>query len=199
VSTGAAVGGALPSAAPSPAAGVLPGNRGADHIGLTVPDIEEATRFFTGLLGFVEFYDHGPYVDETGDYQAVYFDRHPRSRCVLIRMLRTRNLNLELFEFESPDQVRRVPKTSDWGSAHIALYVEDMGEAVAFLREQGVRVLGGPQPLPGPEAAERAEFCFFLTPWGQPLELITYPNGKAYEQETEARLYSPVDPATLWA
>jgi catechol 2,3-dioxygenase-like lactoylglutathione lyase family enzyme len=196
--TDGAAGGGLP-AAPPRAAGALPGNRGIDHIGLTVPDIEEATRFFSGLLGFVEFYDHGPYVDETGDYQSVYFDRHPRSRCVLIRMLRTRNLNLELFEFESPDQVRRVPRTSDWGSAHIAFYVDDMAAAVAFLREQGVRVLGGPQPLPGPEAADEAGFCFFLTPWGQPLELITYPNGKAYERETEARLYSPVDPATLWA
>ena len=177
----------------------FPGNRGVDHIGLTVPDIEEATRFFTGLLGFVEFYRHGPYVDETGDSQVVYFDRHPRARCVEIRMLRTRNLNLELLQFDSPDQVRRVHRTSDWGSAHVALYVEDMAAAVDFLRESGVRVLGGPLPLPGPEAAAHAEFCFFLTPWGQPLEIISYPNGKAYEKETDERLYSPVDPRTSWA
>jgi catechol 2,3-dioxygenase-like lactoylglutathione lyase family enzyme len=177
---------------------VLPGGRGIDHVGLTVPDIDEATRFFTGLLGFVEFYSHGPYEDEVGDSQVVHFDRHPRARCVEIRMLRTRNLNLELLQFDSPDQVRRMPRTSDWGSAHIALYVEDMGQAVAFLRRTGARVLGGPLPLPGPEAAEGAEFCFFLTPWGQPLELISYPHGKAYEQQTVDRLYSPVDPRTLW-
>ena len=61
------------------AAGALSVNRGVSHVGLTVSDIEVATRFFTGLLGIVEFYDHGPHVDETGDCQAVYFDRHPRS------------------------------------------------------------------------------------------------------------------------
>jgi catechol 2,3-dioxygenase-like lactoylglutathione lyase family enzyme len=177
----------------------LPGNRGIDHVGLTVPDIEQATRFFAELLGFVEFYSHGPYEDDGTDFQTVYFDRHPRARCVEIRMLRTRNLNLELLQFDSPDQVRRVPKTSDFGSAHIALYVEDMDRAVAFLRQSGVQVLGGPLPLPGPEAAERAEFCFFLTPWGQPLELVSYPNGKGYERDTEERLYSPVEPRSLWA
>jgi catechol 2,3-dioxygenase-like lactoylglutathione lyase family enzyme len=195
VSDPAVAGGAAPSAT-VPA---LPGNRGVDHVGLTVPDIEEASRFFTGLLGFVEFYAHGPYDDDGSDFQTVYFDRHPRARCVEIRMLRTRNLNLELLQFESPDQVHRVPRTSDVGSAHIALYVEDMDRAVAFLRASDARVLGGPLPLPGPEAAEGAQFCFFLTPWGQPLELISYPHGKAYEQETPERLYSPADPQTLWA
>lgn len=172
--------------------------RGVDHIGLTVPDIDQATRFFVDVLGFVEFYSHGPYSDDEGDFQTTYFDRHPRSECIQIRMLRTRNLNLELFEFASPDQVRQVPKTSDWGSAHIALYVDDMASAVGYLRSSGVRVLGGPLPLPGPEEGAAGEFCFFLAPWGQPLELISYPNGKAYEADTPERLYSPVDPATVW-
>lgn len=174
------------------------GLRGVDHLGLTVPDIEEASRFFVDVLGFEEFYRHGPYVDEVGDSQRVYFDRHPRSRCIEIRMLRTHNLNLELLEFSSPDQQRKVPRTSDWGSAHAAFYVDDMAVAVEHLRSHQVRVLGGPLPLPGPEAGESAEFCFFLTPWGQPLELISYPNGKAYERETEARLFSPADPGTAW-
>ncbi|WP_272948389.1 VOC family protein [Ornithinimicrobium sufpigmenti] len=173
-------------------------SRGIDHIGLTVPDMEQAVQFFTGLLGFEDFYAHGPYEDLDGDSQTVYFDRHPRARTVQIRMLRTRNLNLELLQFESPDQVRRMPKTSDWGSAHIALYVEDMAKAVAYLRAQDVEVLGGSLPLPGPETGTNAEFCFFLTPWGQPLELISYPHGKAYERDTSRRLYSPVDPTTEW-
>jgi hypothetical protein len=52
--------------------------------------------------------------------------------------------------------------------------------------------------LPGPESGERAEFCYFLTPWGQTMELISYPEGKAYEQDTDERLYSPADPETVW-
>lgn len=173
-------------------------SRGVDHIGLTVPDMEQAVQFFTGVLGFEEFYTHGPYEDLEGDSQSVYFDRHPRARTVEIRMLRTRNLNLELLQFEAPDQAQRMPKTSDWGSAHIALYVEDMAQAVDSLRAHDAQVLGGPLPLPGPEAGAGAEFCFFLTPWGQPLELISYPEGKAYESGTSRRLYSPVDSSTQW-
>lgn len=177
----------------------LPGLRGVDHLGLTVPDVAEAAAFFVDVLGFQQFYAHGPYVDEEGESQRVYFDRHPRSECVEIRMLRTANLNLELLQFVAPDQVREVPKSSDWGSAHPALYVDDMASAVEHLRSTGVRVLGGPLPLPGPEAAPEAEFCFFLTPWGQPIELISYPRGKAYEQTTSERLYSPTDPGTVWS
>ncbi|MGH3107316.1 MAG: VOC family protein, partial [Rubrobacter sp.] len=30
---------------------VLPGLRGVDHIGITVPDMEQATSFFVDVLG----------------------------------------------------------------------------------------------------------------------------------------------------
>ncbi|MFT4011167.1 MAG: VOC family protein, partial [Nocardioidaceae bacterium] len=165
----------------------LPSARGIDHVGLTVPDIAEAAAFFTEVLGFQEFYAHGPYAKE-GDFQTVHFDR--RAECIGIRMLRTDNLNLELLQFTSPDQVRTMPKTSDWGSSHLALYVDDMARAVEHLRACGVRVLGGPLPLVGPETGPDGEFCFFLTPWSQAIELVSYPNGKAYEQTTTERLYS---------
>ncbi|MDQ6527370.1 VOC family protein [Nocardioides sp. LHD-245] len=186
----------LPS--PTPA---VPGVRGIDHLGLTVPSVPEASAFFVEVLGFEEFYSHGPYVDEEGDSQQVYFDRHPRSECVEIRMLRTANLNLELLQLNAPDQVREVPKTSDWGSAHAAFYVDDMALAVQNLRDRGVRVLGGPLSLPGPEAGQDAEFCFFLTPWGQPLELISFPHGRAreYEEANATKLYSPTNPETVWS
>ena len=37
---------------PTPSEGkVLPGLRGVDHIGITVPDIEQATTFFVDVVG----------------------------------------------------------------------------------------------------------------------------------------------------
>ena len=37
---------------PTPSEGkALPGLRGVDHIGITVPDIEQATAFFVDVLG----------------------------------------------------------------------------------------------------------------------------------------------------
>ncbi len=39
----------------------LPGLRGADHIGITVPNFEQAEDFFENVLGFEPFYEHGPF------------------------------------------------------------------------------------------------------------------------------------------
>ena len=41
----------------------------------------------------------------------------------------------------------------------------------------------------GPSAGE-AQVCF-LTPWGMQLELVSCPEGKAYEKETDRRLWHP--------
>lgn len=38
----------------------LPGLRGTDHIGLTVPDLDEAAGFFENVLGFEPFHDPRP-------------------------------------------------------------------------------------------------------------------------------------------
>ena len=45
---------ALPDVADTPAA---PGIRGIDHAGMTVPDIDAATRFFQDAFGAVTLYD----------------------------------------------------------------------------------------------------------------------------------------------
>lgn len=165
---------------------VLPGVRTLDHVGLTVPDLAGARRFFVTVLGFVEVYSHRP---EGGDREAQerQFARHPETRLLGISMLRLGTLNLELFEFEAPDQRREVPRTSDWGGAHLAFYVDDMAAAVRHLREGGARVLGEPLALPGPEAGEGNEFVFALGPGDVPIELISYPGGKAYEREGGVR------------
>ena len=39
----------------------LPGLRGAEHIGFTVPDLEQATDFFVNVIGCEAVYDLGPF------------------------------------------------------------------------------------------------------------------------------------------
>ena len=39
----------------------MPGLRGAEHIGFTVPNMDEAVRFFRDVLGCTEFYDLGEF------------------------------------------------------------------------------------------------------------------------------------------
>jgi catechol 2,3-dioxygenase-like lactoylglutathione lyase family enzyme len=39
----------------------VPGLAGVEHIGLVVPDLEAATRFFASVLGAEALYDIGPF------------------------------------------------------------------------------------------------------------------------------------------
>ena len=42
----------------------LPGLAGADHIGITVPDLEAATRFFVDVIGCKVTFEVGPFASD---------------------------------------------------------------------------------------------------------------------------------------
>jgi catechol 2,3-dioxygenase-like lactoylglutathione lyase family enzyme len=173
----------------------LPGLHGTDHIGFTVPDLDEAVRFFVEVIGCEPFYDLGPFQDESGDWMTTHLGVHPRTVMRKLKFLRCRNgANFEIFEYESPDQRREQPRNSDVGGHHIAFYVDDMAAALAHLRAHGVRIMGEPTVrTAGPSAGQ--SWVYFLAPWGMQFELVSYPQGKGYERETEARLWHPAFPA----
>lgn len=173
----------------------LPGLRGGDHIGITVPDLEEATRFFVDVLGAERFYDLGPFGDDKGEWMKNQLGVHPRARVEKLRFLRLgQNLNLELFQYTAPDQRREAPRNSDIGAQHIALYVDDFHAALAYLRGHGVEIMGEPVVRDsGPSAGQT--WVYFRTPWGLQMELLSYPSGKAYERDFEGRLWDPRSPA----
>jgi len=168
----------------------LPGLRGTDHIGFTVPNLEEAVDFFVNVLGCEPFHYLGP-LQSDGDWMQTHLNVHPRAVAKRLRFLRCRNgANFEIFEYESPDQNRQPPKNSDIGGHHIAFYVDDFDVALAFLKEKGVRILGEPTVrTTGPHAGQT--WIYFLSPWGMQFELVSFPGGKGYEKETTARLWHP--------
>lgn len=174
----------------------LPGLRGGDHIGITVPDLETATRFFVDILGAEQFYDIGPIADETGEWMHAQLGVHPRARVEKLRFLRLgHGLNLELFEYSAPDQRTEPPRNSDVGGYHIALYVDDFEAALAHLRAHDVEIMGSPVIRhTGPSAGQT--WVYFRTPWGLQMELLSYPAGKAYERATSRRLWDPRDPGS---
>src|ERR671920_733218 len=167
----------------------LPGLRGVDHIGITVPDIEQATAFFVDVLGCELLYEREPPGDDSPrDRLGV----PAGSRIQAVSFLRCANgANIELFEFYSPDQREEFPRPSDVGIQHLALYVEDLEATVEHLRACGVKVLSGPNPLPGPEAGEGNRFIYARTAWGLTVELISYPESMTYEHHGEARRWRP--------
>ena len=159
----------------------LPGLTRLDHIGFTVPDLEEATRFLVDVLGCEYLYPLGPFRDDDGDWMTEHLNVHPRTVITQNRFFRCGGQAIfEVFAYTAPDQNPVPPRNSDIGGHHVALYVEDLDVAVAYLREKGVRVLGDPTASRGPNEGQR--WVYFLAPWGMQFELVSYPSGRAYDR-----------------
>ena len=191
----AAAAAALLAAAPGARADGMPGLRGHDHTGITVPDMKQAADFFVGVLGCKEAMSFGPFADEKGDFMAQLLNVNPRAVIKQITLVRCGyGSDIELFQYTSPDQKNMTPKNSDIGGYHIAFYVDDIRAADKFLRSKGVWTLFGPVPInQGPAAGQAV--LYFKAPWGLQMEAISYPNGMAYEKTSDTVLWSPKDPA----
>jgi glyoxylase I family protein len=87
----------------------------------------------------------------------------------------------EVFQYSAPDQGTEQPRNSDVGGHHVALYVTDLDAAVGYLQRAGVTVLGEPTVSKGPSEGQR--WVYFLSPWGMQFELVSYPNGKAFDND----------------
>ena len=94
----------------------------------------------------------------------------------------------------SPDQDDARPRNSDAGGHHLAFYVADMPAAVDHLRRHGVKILGDPTTV-ADGASAGLTWVYFLAPWGLQMEIISYPQGMAYEKSSPVVLWSPKDPA----
>lgn len=177
------------------AAGSLPGLRGHDHTGVTVPDIKQALDFFTNVLGCELAMSFGPFSDDKGTFMQDLLNVNPRAKIEQISMVRCGyGSNIELFQYSSPDQKDATPKNSDIGGYHIALYVDDIKAAADYLKANNVRTMMGPLPVEqGPAAGQ--SILYFMAPWGLQFELISYPKGMAYEKEGGTLLWSTKDPA----
>ena len=103
-----------------------------------------------------------------------------------------RGPNVELFQYEAPDQDHTFRKNSDYGGKHIALYVRHIDKAVAWMESKGVEKLLGPLAVTdGPAAGQTINY--FRAPFGTFVELISYPHGMAYESTAAVPLWDPRD------
>lgn len=173
----------------------LPGVRGLDHVGFTVPDIEQATSFFVEVMGCQLVYSLGGITDSNGDWMERHLNVPRRASIKDIRLLRCgHGSNFELFEFDVDDQDIAPIRNCDVGGHHLAFYVEDFDSALSYLRDLPLTILGTPTiRTAGPSAGQT--WVYFLTPWGMQLELVSFPHGKAYERSSPVKLWSPLDPS----
>ena len=162
----------------------LPGLRRLDHIGFTVPDLDAAHAFLVDVLGCEYLYSLGPFAADD-DWMARHLDVHPRAEMVENRWFRCGDQAVfEVFHYRAPDQKDAIPRNSDVGGHHVALYVDDLDAAVEHLRLHDIRVLDGPTASRGP--AEGNRWIYFKAPWGMQFELVSYPGGKAFDRERAA-------------
>ncbi|PRY10524.1 VOC family protein [Kineococcus rhizosphaerae] len=160
----------------------LPGLRGLDHVGFTVPDLEQAREFLVDVLGCEYLYSLGPFAHQD-DWMRTHMNVAPDTVMRELHFFRCGGAAVfEVFEYEARERREEPPLNSDVGGHHVALYVEDLDAAVAFLRGRpDVTVLGEPTTSRGPSAGQR--WIYFLSPWGMQFELVSYPRGKAFDRQ----------------
>jgi len=152
--------------------------RCADHVGLTVPDLDEAVGFFVDVLGATvrdRFAVQDPEIMERG------LGVHPEASLRAVMLQLTPALCVELFQYSAPGQDTRMPEVSDIGGHHLCVVVDDMDAAIAELRSRPDVRAGRPGRVSyGPHTGGR--WLYFRTRWGLVIELIADP---AQEQPDE--------------
>jgi len=96
-----------------------------DHIGIAVKSLDQAGRFYTDVLGL-----------PTQETEAV------EDQKVTVAFIPVADSEVELLESTEPDgPVARYIESKGEGIQHIAYRVENLEEALAELKEKGVRLI----------------------------------------------------------
>ncbi|RJR50339.1 MAG: methylmalonyl-CoA epimerase [Desulfobacteraceae bacterium] len=99
--------------------------RKVDHIGVAVKSISEAARFYTDVLG----------IKMTGS--EIVADQKAK-----VAFLPVDDTNIELLESTEADgPVAKFVESRGEGIHHIALHVENIEEALEFMKSKGVRLI----------------------------------------------------------
>jgi glyoxylase I family protein len=169
-----------------------PGLRGTEHIGFTVPDLDQAEAFFVDVIGCELIYSLGPFKSEE-DWMQEHLGVHPRTVMKELRFFRCQfGPNFEVFQYQSADEQLAQPKNSDIGGHHLAFYVDDFDAALSYLKSKNIEILG--EPTLSKSHSEGQKWVYFKSPWGMQFELVSFPNGKAYEAQSRIKLWHPGKP-----
>jgi catechol 2,3-dioxygenase-like lactoylglutathione lyase family enzyme len=160
---------------------------------MTVPNLDDASRFLEEALGAKAIFDDvkREQAPMKGAQVERMLDLVAGTSLVAMRMLRVANgPGIELFEMQSPHQ-QSPARPSDLGLQHFAVYVDDIDAAVERSVAAGGELVAAPTPIIGAEAGPGNTFCYVKAPWGTVIELITHPSPGAYEKETPLRRWTP--------
>jgi catechol 2,3-dioxygenase-like lactoylglutathione lyase family enzyme len=159
----------------------LPGFERVDHIAMTVPDLNEAVRFYGEVFGLSELYRLGPLeaakmprMSNGRDWTQAHINVPGAVLTIAMMGIEGTSLMLELFQYDSPvDRPVAPPRNHYLGGHHIAFKVSNIDVAAEYLSANGCKLMEGPVILEdGPSAG--LKFRYVLDPWGNQLELVEY-------------------------
>lgn len=167
--------------------------RGINHIGLTVPNIDEATKFFKLAFNAKVAYDSLDYNDETrkGPEVERMLGLTKGAKIIKQRMVVIGNgPNIEMFEIESHKQNKPL-KLEDLGYNHISLFVDNIDEAIEEAVNAGAKPLSEKHENSKYEDTENSSSVYLKSPWNSLIELQSIPNGYYYPKDSESEVFIP--------
>lgn len=166
--------------------------RGIEHIGMTVPNIEEAETFFIRAFKAEVLYrvlaKNAP--DQSGD-QVGPINGMPKDNAQqAISMLRMgTGANLELLEVAKP--TGEPAQISSLGPNHFSIVVDDIKAAGRAIQEAGGEMFDGPQECSGAESGPGNQLWFCHTPWKSLIEILQLPSEMTYCSSTTRTRFIP--------
>ena len=148
-----------------------------DHVSRTVPDLDAAVAFYVDTFDASVLYQVGPIdaADIPRDAEGRdWMETHVGVKGARIRLAMLQlapNLKFQMIQYDKPDDRRQaVPRNCDQGGHHIALLVDDVDAAAAYLAKRGCKVLEIIALDAGPLAGKKN--VYVQDPWGHQLELV---------------------------
>ncbi len=114
--------------------------KGIHHIAVGVPDFEKGLEFYTQVLGFDVEWNSAIEGNDAASDSIIGLS----GVSAKVAMLKAPNINVELWEYESPTPETRSIRPCDFGYTHIALQVSDIKSEYKRLLESGMTFVGEP-------------------------------------------------------
>lgn len=174
----------------NPTSGALP--RGIQHIGVTVPDLDTATRFLVDGLGAKIAYDGLTTDDEPR--QGGEVERQlglPKGAAIHKQRFFVIGEGPGLEVFEISAEQRPAAGLADFGLNHLSLYCDDIEGSLARLVSAGGEALSEVHGNSRHEDTEGNGSVYVKAPWGMLIELQTIPNGHYYPADSQADVWMP--------
>lgn len=138
-----------------------------DHVGMNVPDIDQATHFFADLMGARVISDMSPgAIPDPWKSQFRWHHSSELQRFVMLQM--AGGAKLELFQYRGAEINPEHPHGDDAGASHVALRTSDIDASLALLKSRHVTILN--EPITNPDGVR---WFYFQTPWGSQVELVS--------------------------